>query len=143
MSEQPTPGVMLSDWQILERLVATDDRCIFVSPLIDAVGQLGPSSLDLHLGHEVSAAQTIESTHIDLTASKDEIRRQMQLYMRPQRVMAGKIVLHPGNFVLAHWSTFDSLGTSPHVLRAGVQSDGSGCRFMQLRDSSILSGTGS
>ncbi len=96
------PVDLLSDMQILERLVAEDSQCIFVSPLIDPSNQVGPSSLDLRLGYKLEVPITINSTHIDLTSSKKEIRRQIDHYFITQRVGSdGNFVLHPGEFALA------------------------------------------
>jgi dCTP deaminase len=93
---------MLSDVQILARLVAHDDFMIFVSPLIDPKNQLGPSSLDVRLGTELTITRNIDSTHIDLTKSKEEVRDQKRRYFDKWIVPPnGSFVLHPGAFALA------------------------------------------
>jgi dCTP deaminase len=93
---------LLSDIEILARLVATDESCIFISPLIDPVTQLGPSSLDLRLGREVITTRTIASTHIDLMVGSREIEEQVRAYSENMRLdLKQYFVLHPGSFVLA------------------------------------------
>ena len=95
-------GSLLSDIEILERLVQDDDEGIFISPLVDAVSQVGPSSLDLRLGAELRIPTTNFLSHIDLTAAKAVVQDQIAKYFRAQKVGAhGKFVLHPGEFALA------------------------------------------
>lgn len=95
---------MLSDIQILERLVAADPDCIFVSPLIDPLSQLGPSSLDLRLGFDLVGTRTLQTTHIDLAGdrARSKLRDQKPAYFDRQRLDPnGQFVLHPGAFLLA------------------------------------------
>jgi len=94
---------ILSDIEILERLVAKDsDGAIFVSPLIDPLTQLGPSSLDLRLGSEFISTRTTASTHIDLTEAREKLDAQMAAYFEVRNVgPTGSFVLHPGEFALA------------------------------------------
>jgi dCTP deaminase len=95
-------GTLLSDLEILERIIGDDEHGIFISPVIDAEVQLGPSSLDLHLGTELSMIRTMHSTHIDLTASKEKVRDNVSGYSERQRIAPdGFFVLHPGEFALA------------------------------------------
>lgn len=94
-------AVLLSDIQILERLVRSDEGAIFVRPVIHAV-QLGPSSLDLRVGTELRVTQIIASTHIDLTETKDNVRKRVAEYFSVQRVRPdGAFVLHPQELALA------------------------------------------
>lgn len=93
--------VLLSDIQILERLVAEDARCIFVSPLINSILQLGPSSLDLHLGSELGTARVSNSTHIDLRKEDRRLAAEIKRHYVKYRVGPGDdFVLHPGEFTL-------------------------------------------
>ncbi len=95
--------VMLSDMEILERLVAEGDDCIFVSPLIDLRAQLGPSSLDVRLGTELVTTKTSGNTHIDLGAGKESVEEQTTNYALVRQIAPdGYFVLHPGEFALAH-----------------------------------------
>ena len=52
--------LLLSDVQIMRRLVEKDERCIFVSPLVNPAVQIGPSSLDVHLGVEIKIPITAD-----------------------------------------------------------------------------------
>lgn len=89
--------LLLSDVQIMRRLVEDDQRCIFVSPLVNPTAQIGPSSLDVHLGVEIKIPITADETHIDLTKMETNTS-----YFRVQRVgIDGAFVLHPGEFTLA------------------------------------------
>jgi len=100
-------SAILSDLKILERLVAEDDKCIFVSPLIDPSTEIGPSSLDVRLGTELVITRTTSSTHIDLTVSKGEVERQVKEYSAHWRVRPeDTFVLHPGEFALAETLEF-------------------------------------
>jgi len=93
---------LLSDLQILERLVAEDDRAIFVSPIVDLRVQLGPGSLDLMIGTELFSTTITSSTHVDLTLDKKTIARETRAYFRAQQVRPGEtFVLHPNEFALA------------------------------------------
>jgi dCTP deaminase len=95
-------GSLLSDMQILERLVAKDESLIFVTPLIDPATQVGPSSLDLRVGTELYVTRVIASTDIDLSATKAQIEQQTAAYFSVQRVGRDRpFVLHPGEFALA------------------------------------------
>lgn len=95
-------NALLSDLEILERLIAPDPKCIFVSPLIDTATQLGPSSLDLRLGSDLRTTRTVASTHIDLTSDKANIDTAMRAYFERREIgPAGVFVLHPGEFALA------------------------------------------
>lgn len=89
---------MLSDIQILERLVADDPLCIFVSPLINPLEQLGPASLDLRLGTELSVTRTLAKTHINL---KEGVAMDKHYYDLRQGSTDSAYVLHPGEFALA------------------------------------------
>jgi dCTP deaminase len=97
------PASLLSDIQILARLVDADDgNLLFVSPVINPVTQLGPSSLDVRLGTDVFVTTISTLSHLDLEADRDELERQKRLYFRRHRVGSdGVFVLHPGQFVLA------------------------------------------
>lgn len=93
---------ILTDLEILHRIVADRAGCIFVSPLVNPRTQLGPSSLDLHLGTDLIVTKNFSTTHIDLTAGKEATRMQTREYSDPRSVGAsGAFVLHPGEFTLA------------------------------------------
>jgi dCTP deaminase len=95
---------ILSDIEIIERLVDDDGKCIFVSPIIDLTTQLGPSSLDLRLGYDLVGMRTLQKTHIDLAekGAKISLLEKKSRYFDRQRVDPdGNFVLHPGTFLLA------------------------------------------
>ena len=91
--------LLLSDIQIMRRLVESNEKCIFVSPLINPVAQIGPSSLDVHLGAEIQTANTSNDTHIDLSNRREV---NIEKHFSSRRVgIDGFFVLHPGEFMLA------------------------------------------
>lgn len=93
---------LLSDIQILSRLVARDSLGVFVSPVTNPDAQLGPSSLDVRLGTDVYVTTTTSATHIDLGGTQAQLERQKLRYFRKQRLgTGGEFVLHPGEFALA------------------------------------------
>ncbi len=95
-------GYLLSDFQILKRLIAKPDDAFFVSPLLDAVTQVGPSSLDVRLGTILKVTRVAGSTHLDLSDSAKELERQLDEYMRVHQIAPHEsFVLHPGQFALA------------------------------------------
>jgi dCTP deaminase len=108
--ERPRPGNepgLMCDIEILRRLVAQDHQCIFVSPLLSPSEQLGPSSLDIHLGSEWAFVRRIYRTHIDLTLEKSEVKKQTEEYIERQQMLPkSKLVLHPGEFALGNTLEF-------------------------------------
>ena len=92
---------ILSDIEILDRIIRTDESCIFVSPIIDPVQQLSPASLDLRLGTDLFVTKNIASTHIDLTSRKEIVKQKLQYYDHQRVLTDGYFVLHPGEFALA------------------------------------------
>ena len=93
---------LLSDIEILSRVVADDPYCIFISPLIHPETQLGPASLDLHLGAELRTTRITATTHIDLTRDKKVIKQQLAEYIETKTVGPDDaLVLHPHEFALA------------------------------------------
>jgi dCTP deaminase len=99
---------LLSDLQIMERLVAPDERCVFVSPIIDLVDQLGPSSLDVRLGTEFVTTRSSGMTHIDLRpAAGSAVKQALGEYSVMRQIpLSGRFVLHPGEFALGHTLEF-------------------------------------
>jgi dCTP deaminase len=86
--------LILSDLEIAKRLA---DRTIVITPLLDPVAQIGPSSVDVRLGTEFRVPFT---SHI---AAVDPYKKgEAQRYMRPVEVPLGEeFFLHPGDFTLA------------------------------------------
>jgi dCTP deaminase len=87
---------LLSDLQILSRLVAEDEYLLFVTPIVDPLSQVGPSSLDVRLGSIARIMRVVGKTHLDLNSGED-IRQHFEEY----RISADGLVLHPGQFALA------------------------------------------
>lgn len=95
-------GAILSDIQILNRLVAESPDAIFVSPLVSPETQLGPSSLDLHLGTDLYSTKRLETASINLSGSREELKSQVERYLEPRAVALGdSFVIHPGELILA------------------------------------------
>jgi dCTP deaminase len=93
---------LLSDLEILERLVGSDESMIFVSPLVDPIAQIGPGSLDLHLGTELVTTRITSQTHLDLGATKVELAEQVASYSDRRRIAPDEaFVLHHAEFALA------------------------------------------
>lgn len=94
---------LLTDLEILERLVeSNDEKCIFISPLIHPGIQLGPSSLDIHLGTEMTSTQISSNESIDLTKNKAQLESIVDRYTIKKQIGPGDhYVLHPGEFTLA------------------------------------------
>lgn len=87
---------LLSDFQILSRIIADDQHLLFVSPIIDPLSQVGPSSLDVRLGSIARVTRVVGKTHLDLNSDED-----MQQHFEEHRISARGFVLHPGQFALA------------------------------------------
>lgn len=97
-------SALLSDIEILKRLVSeSDDECIFISPLLKPIEQIGPASLDLRLGSELIVMNNIALSEIDLTSlDKELLRRQIEKYSKKIWIKPDEyFVLHPGEFTLA------------------------------------------
>lgn len=99
---EPSTYSLLTDFQILERLVSDDERCIFVSPLGNPTDQLGPASLDIHLGPDLLTTRVINHTSIDLTKSGESAEQRLKRYNIKRSIGPSEhFVLHPGEFTLA------------------------------------------
>lgn len=147
---------LLSDIQILERLVAADPACIFITPLVNPERQVGPSSLDVHLGGDLRVTRTVGTTHLDLASSRDELEQGVNEYFERREVgTEGRFVLHPGEFALASTleffklpediagrlegrSSFGRLGLQIHATAGFVEPGFSGCLTFELINSGKL-----
>ena len=93
---------LLSDFQILRRLIADTDDAFFVSPLLDCVTQVGPSSIDVRLGTVLKVTRVSNSTALDLSGSVEELERELDEYLRIHQIAPDEsFVIHPGQFALA------------------------------------------
>jgi hypothetical protein len=135
------PTSILSDIEILARLVAKEGARIFVSPLIDPRRQLGPSSLDLRLGFDLVGTRAPQVTHIDLgdDHARQKLRGLKPRYFDKQFVHPGAgFVLHPGpSFLRPRWNSFGCRGILPGGLKGAARWVDWGCKYTLPRASSI------
>jgi dCTP deaminase len=103
--QTPTVGseqFLLSDFQIVRRLIAHRDDIFFVSPLLDTVTQVGPSSIDVRLGTILKVTRVAGSTHLDLSDPVEKLEAQLTAYFQKHQIAPDEaFVLHPGQFALA------------------------------------------
>jgi len=91
--------VLLSDIDIVARFVDPDnDRRIILTPLIDPVAQIGPSSVDVRLGIGFKIPVTSHVPSIDPYTQQSAAARYMRAVDLP---VGSQFYLHPGEFVLA------------------------------------------
>lgn len=90
--------MLLNDLDIMRRLVDEDpSKRLVVTPLIEPVKQIGPSSIDVHLGVTFKIPVTSRIPYIDPYRESSTID-----YMRDVEISAGDaLYIHPGEFVLA------------------------------------------
>lgn len=103
MTEQPAIGAVLNERQIMRRLVKRD---LVITPLLDPMRQIGPTSVDIRLGFEFDAFNTTKQTHLDPLKQRDDLIRDVDNYTKKIHVgPMQRYVLHPGEFALA--ATFE------------------------------------
>jgi len=93
--------MLLSDIDIAKRLVDPEpDRKLFITPIISAAQQFGPSSLDVHLSTDFQRLENINVPYLKFNQrpDEDEEKAYTERIILPAR---GKFYLHPGEFVLA------------------------------------------
>jgi dCTP deaminase len=94
---------MLSDSEIIKRLVSEDrEERIVISPMISASEQIGPSSVDVHLGTEFLVVERSDREYFDPLMNKqeyDEWLKHVRLVTRYS--VLDPFVLHPWEFALA------------------------------------------
>src|ERR1019366_1302677 len=105
---------MLSDLQIIARLVTTDpDKAIVISPMIAAEEQIGPSSVDVHLGTSFQVDERSNRLHFDPLMSVEEYHEWLKHSRVTHRYsISDPFVLHRGEFTLASTLEFISLPRS-------------------------------
>ncbi len=94
---------MLSDSAIVERLLDRDPkRRIIISPMISAPEQIGPSSIDVHLGTEFTVVERSDRVQFDPLMTRQEYMEWLNHVKSASRhsVLEG-FILHPGEFALA------------------------------------------
>jgi dCTP deaminase len=101
--KSPPEGAVLSDAAIAVRLVhAEEDKRLYVTPLIDAVTQLGPSSLDLRLGSDALVITNVNMLGLDPLQPEQETLDAIADYTREISITRDSpLILHPGEFALA------------------------------------------
>lgn len=96
--------MILSDFDIYERLLRDDETRIVITPIRDLHRQLGPSSLDVHLGTEFRIFRQQLYTHHDMVGDTEHQARRAEAYAELIHVgwePKDFFVLHPGEFALA------------------------------------------
>lgn len=93
--------MILDEKSIIERLMLKDKERLVITPIIDAVEQFQPSSIDLRLGSHFKIIRTSEFAFFDPLCDEEEIRSGI---LRSTEDVDKKIlepfVLHPSEFVL-------------------------------------------
>lgn len=94
---------MLSDREIIRRLISDDPRyAILISPLISAPEQIGPSSIDVHLGTEFLVVERSDRGQFDPLMGKSEYKEWLKHVRSTNRYsVLEKFILHPFEFALA------------------------------------------
>ena len=105
---------MLSDTEILRRLVHEDPRKrIIISPMISAPEQIGPSSIDVHLGTDFLVVERSDRVQFDALMSKEEYLEWLVHVKSTSRYsVLEQFILHPGEFALGATLEFISLPTT-------------------------------
>jgi dCTP deaminase len=96
-------GRLLTDSQIVERIVLEDEaRRIVITPLINILEQLGPTSIDLHLGTEFIVMDRSSNTHFDPIWEEERVSRFGRTVHTTKRVDPLRFfVVHSKQFVVA------------------------------------------
>lgn len=94
---------MLSDLDILSRLIdEKPDRRIVITPMICATEQIGPSSVDVHLGTRFLVVEQSNRIHFDPLMTPDEYREWLKHVRVANRYsIHDPFILHPWEFALA------------------------------------------
>ena len=101
----------LSDVKIVERLVHDDPEYqIVITPMINAVEQIGPSSVDVHLGTQFMVVAHSDRLNFDPLMSPDEYSEWLKhLRLVNRYSVLEKFILHPFQFALGRTLEFISL----------------------------------
>lgn len=94
---------LLSDSAIIERLVHPDPKeRIVISPMISASEQIGPSSVDVHLGTEFVVVERSDRVQFDPIMTAEEYKEWLNHVKSATRhSVLEQFILHPGEFALA------------------------------------------
>ena len=114
---------MLSDTEILRRLIASD---IIISPMISAPEQIGPSSIDVHLGTDFLVVERSDRVQFDALMTEEEYREWLVHVKSTSRYsVLEQFILHPGEFALGATLEFISL---PNTIVAHIDGRSSWAR---------------
>lgn len=92
-------GAILNEQDIMYELAAGD---LVVTPILDPVRQIGPTSIDIRLGFEFDVFNITKQTHLDPLLPKDILVQAVEEYTtKAHRGPMDRFILHPGEFVLA------------------------------------------
>jgi dCTP deaminase len=94
---------MISDREIIRRLVSEDRReQIIISPMISAPEQIGPSSVDVHLGTDFSVVERSNRVQFDPLMTPAERKEWLKHVRSTSRYsVLEQFILHSGEFALA------------------------------------------
>jgi len=101
-SGEVTYGRLLVDRDIIDRLTRSDESRIVITPILFAQEQIGPTSINLHLGTEFLVVDRSSNTHYDPLWSEARSKDFSARVNRTKRISALEcFVVHPKQFVLA------------------------------------------
>ncbi|HYG81243.1 MAG TPA: dCTP deaminase, partial [Pyrinomonadaceae bacterium] len=110
----------LNDVGIIRRLLGADKKegkdPIVITPMISAFEQIGPSSVDVHLGTEFMVVAHSDRQHYDPLMTQEEYQRWLKHLKVVNRYTAFSepFVLHPWQFTLA--STLEFISLPPDIV---------------------------
>lgn len=97
--------MILGEFQIVSRLLDPEDkRRIVITPLVCPDVQIGPSSIDVHLGTDFRVIEGFNTSHLDLAKEPEQQALDARKYAPSRRVNALRVeafTIHPGEFALA------------------------------------------
>jgi dCTP deaminase len=101
---------VLSDSELLKRLLHPDPtERIVISPLIHAPEQIGPSSIDVHLGTDFLVVERSDRVEFDPLMNDEEYKEWLKHVKSTSRYsVLESFILHPGEFALS--TTLEFIG---------------------------------
>jgi dCTP deaminase len=105
---------MLSDVDILQRLCASNDERLIITPILDG-RQIQPASVDLRLGFHFKVVRSSAISTLDpLSQSVDELALETERYTYDVKLSPGQaFYIHPSEFALG--TTFEFVGLPPDL----------------------------
>jgi dCTP deaminase len=94
---------MISDREIIRRLISDDaTEQIIISPMISAPEQIGPSSVDVHLGTDFLVVERSDRVQFDPLMTEAEYKEWLRHIRSTSRYsVLEQFILHSGEFALA------------------------------------------